>query len=405
MPGDTEEEVEEEEEEKSIKEEVKSIFDNAKGEVKEDILSDVKEQVKELIEKEMEKKEKKLGAYNKQEEEEEEPSEEEKNEKFMKTLQKVAYENKVLNKSYSRKTLDTTEPSEVIDEEISFEIMNADEEYGVARELFRIHELSKNSYSANELATDVSVGWVGEAGTISSTEFSVTQNTLELKKLAAILVMSNELLQDSEINIRSFLTDRIGRAFANEEDRVFLTGDDSEEDTPIDGLLHRDDVEELVMDDGDTTTDAMDGTYLLKLQEEVPQSVRDNGVYVMDFSVFNVVRNLQTSDNDFIYKDLAGEGPDMIHGKPVVISDVMPDAGDVDADDSFVLFGDFSRGCVLGTKGGVRVDSSISGVVADEDDDDQNLFETDQVAIRFIQRVGYEYVLDNTVAKLTTNTS
>lgn len=386
------------EEEDSVKEEVKSLFKESKVDIKED----VKKELMEHIEKELEKKEKKLGAYNQEEDEEDSP--EEKNEKFMKMLQNVYQNNKVVNKDFTTKAMDTTAPSEVIDEEVSFDIMSADEEYGVARELFRTHELTKNQYSANELATDVSVGWVGEAGTISATEIEVTQNTLELKKLAAIVVMSREILEDAEIDLRSFLTDRIGRAFANEEDRVFFNGDTGSGD-PLDGLLQRSDVEELIMDTGDTSTDAMNGDYLLELQEEVPQTVRDNGSYVMSFSVFNVVRKIKDDNNNPIYKDLAGEGPDTVHGKPVVISDVFPPASGVSAAVSFVLFGDFSRGCVLGTKGGVRIDSAISGVVADEDSTDQNLFETDQVALRFIERVGYEYVLSNTVAKLTTHSS
>lgn len=391
-----EEEEKEEEEEKSLKAQVKEAFQEAKVDVKEDVVEEVMEQV----EKELEKKEKKLGVYNQQEDEEEE-SPEEKNEKFMEMLNKAYTERQTFK---VQKDMTTTEPSEVIDDEIAFDILSADEEYGVARELFRTHELTKHQYQANELATDVSVYWVGEGSTIDATDITVTQNTLELKKLATIVVMTSELLEDTEIDLRSFLTDRIGLAFAQEEDRVFFNGDTGSGD-PFDGLLIRDDVEELIMDTGDTDTTAMDGTYLLELQEEVPKSVRQNASYVMDFSVFNVVRNLQDSNNNPIYKDLAGDGPDTIHGKPVVISDVFPDSDSVNATTSFVLFGDFSRGCVLGEKGNVRIDTAMSGVVADEDSTDQNLFEDDQVAIRFIERVGYEYLLSNTVAKLTTHSS
>jgi len=391
-------EDEEEKEEKSIEDKVKMAFDNAKGDVKEDVLSEAKEEIKTLVEKELEKKEKKLGAYNQKDEEDEEESQEEKNKKFMNTLKKVVEDNETIK----TKELNTTDPSEVVDEEIEFEIMSADEEYGVARELFRVHELSQNQYSANELATDVSVGWIGESATISSTGITVTQNTLELKKLAAIVVMSNEILSDSQIDLRSFLTDRIGLAFANEEDRVFLNGDSGSGD-PVDGLLNKSDVEELILDTGNTSVSDMDQEDLLNLQGEVPSSVRNNGSYVMEFSVFAEIRTWTDSNNNPIYKNVAGEGPATIHGKPVVVSDVMPSVSDVTAGDSFILFGDFTRGVVLGTKGGLRIDSAISGVVSDEDSDD--MFETDRVAIRFIQRVGYEYVLSNTVAKLTTHSS
>jgi len=408
--GDDEElvEVEEEsegEESEDIEEKVKSLFENSKEGIKEEVKDELAIDVKKFIKDEVEKKKKKLGVYNK-DGEEDEVSQEEKNKKFIDTLKKVSKRGATVNSKFSKKAtekaMNTSEPSEIVDEEVSFEIMNAEDDYGVARELFRVETLSKNSYSARELATDVSVAWVSEAGTISSTDITVSSNSLDLNKLAAIAIMSNEILEDAEVDLRSFLTDRIGRAFSQEEDRVFLAGDSGDADTPVDGLLYDSAVEELQMDTGDTDTSAMNGDYLLDLQAQLPKSVRQNGEYLMDLTIFNVVRKLKDSNNNPIYKDLAGNGPDTIHGKPVTISDVMPADSDVSAAMSFVLFGDFGLGAVLGTKGGVRIDPAISGVVTDEDSTDQNLFETDQVAIRFIERVGYSYILTNTIAKLTT---
>lgn len=398
-PEEEEVEEEEEEEEKSFKEELKETLKGMEADIK----GDLETKLKDLVEKELEKKEKKLGAYNKQEDDEEE-TQEEKNEKFVKMLQEVKGKDKVINRDFTTKTMDTSDPSEVIDDEISFEIMNATETYGVARELFRTHELSKNQYKANELNADISVGWVDEQGSISATTFTVTQNTLSLEKLAAIVIMSRELMEDTEVDLRSFLTDRIGQEFAKAEDDVFFAGDSSGSD-PVDGLLNDSNLEELTMDSGDTAASDLDADYLLDLQAEVPSTVRENSSYVMSFDVFNIVRKLKDSNNNPIYKDVAGEGPDTIHGKPVVISEAMPSSSDVSAGDSFVLFGDFNRGAVLGTKGGIRIDTATQGVVSDSGSTDQNLFQTDQVAFRFVERVGYVYVLTNTIAKLTTNTS
>lgn len=387
---------------KSVKEEIKDLFGDMKADVKADVKEEVMEKVEEALEKEREKREKKLGVYN----EDKDVDVEKRNKEFMKELQDVAKRGKVINPKYTAKDTETTSAqSEVIDDELSAEIMSADEDYGVARQLFRTHELTKHSYDANELTTDVSVGWVSEAGTISTTAFAVTQNTLELKKLAAIVIMSNELLEDSEIDLRSFLVDRIGLAFASEEDRVFLAGNSDDGDTPIDGLLYDDSIQVYKMDSGNTAAGDVNPTALAEMQEEVPRSVRQNGTYLMSLSVFNVIRTLEDSDNNPIYKDVAGEGPDTIHGDPVVISDQMPTTSDVSSFDDFILYGDFERGTVLGHKGGVRIDSAISGVVTDTDSTDQNLFETDQTAIRFIERVGYAYVLSDTLVKLRTNSS
>lgn len=386
---DEKEEVEEEEEEKSIEDEVKSIFEDVKADVKKDL----EMKLEEMVEQEKEKKEKKMGAYGKDEDKEE------KNKRFKKALQDVAKKGKVLNSDFSTKDHSTSDVSEVVDDEISFDIMYAVEEYGVARELFRNLTLSKNQYKANELNSDVSAYWVNEEASISATAFTVTQNTLSLEKLAAIVLISNELLEDSEVNLRSFLTQRIGEVFAQEEDEVFFAGDSSGSD-PVDGLLNLSDLETYQMDTGDTSGSDLDADYLLEMQEKLPNTVRGNGVYLMSFSVFNQVRKLKDSNNDYIYQQPSDEGPGTLWGKPIVISDAMPALSDVTATDPFVIFGDFERGTVLGTKGGIRVESSSSAIVSDTGSSDVNTFKTDQQALRFIERVGYAHVLTNTLVKL-----
>lgn len=378
----------EEEEEESIEEEVKAIFKDVKEEVKKDL----EMKLEEMVEAEKEKKDKKLGAYAKEEDNKE------KNKRFVKALQDVVRGEKI-NPKFETKDHSTSDVSEVVDDEISFEIRYAVEQYGMARELFRNHTLSKNSYKANELSTDVSAYWVDEEGKIDATNFTVTQNTLSLEKLAAIVLISNELLEDSEINLQSFLIQRIGEVFAQEEDEVFFAGDSNASD-PVDGLLELSDLETSSMDVGDTAASDLDADYLLDMQEEVPNSVRQNGVYLMSFSVFNIVRKLKDNDGSYIYQSISEDGPGTIWGKPVMISDAMPSASDVSAEDYFVIFGDFERGTVLGSKGGIRVDSTGAAIVEDTGSNDVNTFRTDQQAIRFIERVGYCHVLSNTLVKL-----
>jgi HK97 family phage major capsid protein len=114
--------------------------------------------------------------------------------------------------------------------------------------------------------------------------------------------------------------------------------------------------------------------------------------------MFAKVRKLRDDNNQPLFKHLSEEGPNTIHGKPVVISDVLPSPSDATtAGDPVLMFGDFERGCVLGYKGGIRIDRADSGVV-----NNNNLFETDRQAVRFVQRSGWVQVLGGTVAVLTT---
>ncbi len=384
-----------------IKTQLEEIFEAKTSELKEDVRAEIAADVEKMLEKEREKREKKLGAYH--------PDAEDENEAKMlrirKALKEVANGNKKVNKDFpnvSKKNLTTSEPDEIVDTEISFEILNVIEEYGVARELFRNHQLTKNKYRANELDADISVAWVDEGEDIDASTFSVTENVLELEKLAALAIMSNELLEDSEINIENFLMERVGELFAKEEDEVFLAGDSNETGVPVDGLLYVDSVEEYQMETGEDSVTDMDADDLLFMQEELPSTSRDAGVYVMSFSVFNHVRTLKDNDDRYIYQHIADEGPDTIWGKPVVVAEGMPEKDDVDPEESFLLFGDFDRGAVLGYKGGIRVDSAMSGYVKDSGNSDVRLFQSDRQAIRFIERVGYVHVLEDTIVRLKT---
>jgi HK97 family phage major capsid protein len=380
------EEEEGEEEEGGDDEETKAMLKSILKEQAEEI----KAEVQEHLEKELEKKNKKAGIYSPEVQEKE--NRKEKNLRFKKLMKAVAIGDYNTAKGIVTKDHTTAATSEIVDTEISFEILHLMEEYGAARQLFRTLALTKHNYKANELDSDVSVAWVDEGNSISSTSVTVTDNTLDLGKLAAIVTMTNELLEDSEVDLIGFITRRVAEQMAKAEDERFLAHDDT-------GLIYVADVSlELNSASLADETDVEFADKLLDLQGEVSKSVRDRGRYVMSWDMFAKVRKLRDDNNQPLFKHLSEEGPNTIHGKPVVISDVLPSPSDATtAGDPVLMFGDFERGCVLGYKGGIRIDRADSGVV-----NNNNLFETDRQAVRFVQRSGWVQVLGGTVAVLTT---
>ena len=386
------EEVEENEVDEEIKEEVEKLFD-AK-------VAKIEKRFEEALEEEKEKMAKKAGVYNPEVQEKEQRKQLNKRFKsLMKALGRGDYSSA---KEFVKKDHDTTDPSEIVDTEINFEILHLQEEYGVARQLFRTLQLTKHKYQAKELATDVTAYWVDEGASITASSISLTDNDLELDKLAAIASFTNELLEDSEVDLISFLTRRVAEVFAKAEDEKFLA-DDS------DGIIYQADdsivrVSETDIDSASLGDDEF-ADKLLDLQGAVSKSVRERGVYVMSWELFAKVRKLRDDNDQPLFKHLSEEGPMTIHGKPVVISDVMPELSDADsADDPVLMFGDFERGCYLGYKGGIRIDRATQGAI-DPEGSEVNLFQTDRQAVRFIQRTGYAQVLSNTVAVLKTAVS
>ena len=390
-------------------------MEEVKDENKEEELEDVDEETKELLnevldakvekiedrfqkalEEEKEKMAKKAGIYNPEVQEKEQR--EELNKRFKSLMKSVGRGDYSSAKDLVKKDHDTSGPDEIVDTEIDFEILHLQEEFGVARQLFRNLQLTKHNYKANELASDVVAHWVDEGDSIDASSISVTENTLDLDKLAAIASFTNELLEDSEVDLVSFLTQRVAEVFAKAEDEEFLADDSA-------GLINT--ADDAVLRAGNTDWTAVGdedkADALLDLQGEVSESVRNRGVYVMSWEIFADIKKLKDSQNQPLFKHLTEAGEMMIHGKPVVIAEVLPEIDDVDtADEPILMFGDFERGCILGYKGGIRIDRATQGEI-DPIGSAVNLFQTDRQAVRFIQRTGYAQVLSETVAVLKTD--
>jgi HK97 family phage major capsid protein len=394
-----EEEVDEEVEDEATEKMLSDILEAKVADLEEKYEAKLEEKLEKALEDERERMKKKSGIYNQEVQEKE--NRKEKNDTFKGIMKHiVAGDIEGARKFLKTKDHSTTEPSEVVDTELAPEILALQEEYGVARQLFRTMQLSKHKYAANELATDVTVYWVDEGDSITASNITITQNELSLSKLAALVSMTNELLEDSEVDLVSFITQRVAEAFAEAEDTKFLA-DDTE------GLINVADDSILRLSETDMTAiaDKTLATELADIQGEVTQSVRNRSKYLMSWEIFNYIRNLQDDNGQFLFKNLKEGGEMMLHGKPIVLSDVLPGIDDVNsADEPVLMFGDFERACILGYKGGLRVDRATQGSI-NPVGSEVNLFQTDRQAVRFIQRTGYTQVLSNTVAVLKTATS
>lgn len=301
----------------------------------------------------------------------------------------------------------------ITDSLLSAEIRHLQTEYGVAaREMTNV-TFMQSSYKANNLTTDTSVFWVDEAGSIKSTQAVLGQETLELKKLAAIVTLTRELLQEQEIDFISFLGSRVAEGFAQAEDEAFFKGDGTSTYGSFTGLLENSNLNEVTMDAGDGAFTDLTVSYLRDMQDSTPQGALANAKYYMHRSILSIVRNLRedaVSAGDgagaFLYKSPQGKEPANIDGYPIVLVEAMPKSSDSAVDTSFVLFGDLRKGCIRGTRGGIIADRFNSGSVRNiADSADLNLITTDREAVRWISQVGYIAIVPSAITKLTTSSS
>jgi HK97 family phage major capsid protein len=375
--------------------EVEQSLKSLVSKMQDEVGATVANQVKELVKEHLELKEKKAGVYNS------EVQADEKRKNINSYLHKFVgalYSNDQAKlKELSTDATGSPYGGYVVDSELSAEIRHLITEYGVARREMMTVQLSKNTYRANNLVTDVTVGWVDEGAVIGSTQVVLGQETLELEKLAAIVTLTSELLEDQEVDLLSFVGSRVAEAFAKEEDTQFFQGTG----TPFTGLLNVAGVNEVEMTSASIAS--MDADDLIAMVDETPQGALSNAKFYMHRTLMSLVRKLKDLQGQYIYQPISATGPATIWGYPVVLVEAMPSFSDDDAETSFVLFGDLKKACILGYKGAITATVSNSAVVRNvANNADINTFTTDREAVRWTERVGYIAILPNAVTKLTT---
>jgi len=391
--ADADEDEDEDEDTEAVDEGVKALFTKHANSMTKAIKSEVKEWMKEqkaLIAV-------KGGIYN--------PEVQEKRAVLNDTLRKTVSAF-LGNDGAAIKEMTTTNADGgfTIDSELSAEIRHLITEYGVARREMENVSLSQGSYKANDLATDVTVYWVDEGAAIASTKAVLGQETLTLKKLGAIVTMTNELLADTEIDLMSFVASRVAEGFARAEDLAFFNGAGNSASGGFTGLLQATDVNEITLDG--TTFTSLDADDLLDAIDATPTDALGNGKFYYNRTIKSVIRKLKGSDGQYIYQTPSQSGPATVWGYPEVLVEAMPTAAQTAVDTSFVLFGDLRKACIFGYKGGIEMARSNSAVVRNvADDADINTFTTDREAVRWTQRLGYIRILPTAVTKITTAAS
>lgn len=304
------------------------------------------------------------------------------------------------------KSLDTTltggKAGYLVPEELSNEVLRiAEKQFGLARRDMRYLPFSGpgNTRTIPSLASTISVTWTGEkvAKTSSQPVFGIVTQTL--KKLAVIIPMSEEILEDSLIPLTQLLGELVAEAISKEEDMQFFNGTGS----PWTGVLNTSGTGLVTMGTGLTAFTDITADNLLDMQTEMPSGADIGAKYYMHRSVFNVVRKLKDDNGNYIYQTPQGNVPATIWDKPYELSDAFPAVSATASDTPFVIYANLKVATVFGDKQQIRVKMLDQATITDTDGETTvNLAEQDMVALRFMERVGYVVALTTAIVRLKT---
>lgn len=314
---------------------------------------------------------------------------------------------KAIEKDYIN-TDDNEEGGYLVPPMLVAEVARFTEQYGVSRRDMRYMPFSGagNSRKIPTLLSSVQAFWVDQAGKKPGTQpkFSLVEQTL--KKLAAICPMTEEILEDSAIDIIRLLGELFGEAVAREEDRVFLTGDATAtpEADPFNGIVNIVGTREVLV--GAVSPDAEGFGNLLadalnRAKFAVPTQVRNNGKFYMNSAFFSILQRTKDERGNYIIQSPTADSEGYkIWQRPIELVDVLP--SDIAAEEGtpVAFYSDLSKTCVYGDKAGLRVKYLTEATItsAGESPSSINLAEQDMVALRIVKRTGYAPLLPSGIA-------
>ena len=123
----------------------------------------------------------------------------------------------------------------LVPDEYERTLVQALEEENVLRSLCTIIQTSSGDRKIPVVASHGTASWVDEEGTIPESDEVFGQITIGAHKVATMIKVSDELLQDSVFNIESYIAAEFARRIGAAEEDAFINGDGTGKPT---GLLH-----------------------------------------------------------------------------------------------------------------------------------------------------------------------
>ena len=233
-----------------------------------------------------------------------------------------------------------------VPDEFHRQLIEALEENNVMRSLAHIIRTSSGTRTI-PIATDTGVAsWVEEGSAISESDMTFSVQNLSAYKLACLIRVSNELLNDSAFDIASHIAHRFGVRFGNAEENAFINGTGASTDPEVPsqptGILTTLNTPSVTTKDAETIS--FDDVY--KLFYALKGPYRRKAKFMCNETVLLQLMLLKDGNGRYIWKAGIEEGkPDTLLGHEIVTSTYMPAIeGETarNAGKKILIFGDFS---------------------------------------------------------------
>ena len=222
----------------------------------------------------------------------------------------------------------------LVPDEFEHTLVEALEVENFFRSIATVIKTSSGDRKIPVAATKGTASWIDEEGAYPESDDSFGQVSIGAYKVATMLKVSDELLNDSVFDLEAYISKEFGRRIGAKEEEAFFTGDGKGKPTGIFNAAGGASDGVTTAAAGITFDDVMDLFYAVK------SPYRKKAVWVLNDTTVKALRKLKDNNGNYIWQPSVQAGqPDMILNRPYHTSAYVPE---VAAGAKVMAFGDFS---------------------------------------------------------------
>ncbi|MCX7749169.1 MAG: phage major capsid protein [Clostridia bacterium] len=208
-------------------------------------------------------------------------------------------------------------------------------EENIFRQLAKVITTASGDKKIPVVASKGTASWVEEEGNIPESDDAFGQVSIGAYKLATMIKVSEELLNDSIFNLENYIAKEFARRIGTKEEEAFFIGNGTGKPT---GIFNATGGASLGVTAASTTAITVDE--VIDLYHSLGSPYRKNAVFVMNDATVKAIRKLKDGNGQYIWQPSIAVGqPDTILNRPVKTSAFVPT---IEAAAKSIAFGDFS---------------------------------------------------------------
>lgn len=228
-----------------------------------------------------------------------------------------------------------TQGGYLVPDEFENTLLQALEEENVFRRIASVITTSSGDMRIPIIATHGTAAWADEGAAITESDEVFGQIYIGAHKLATMLKVSEELLDDSGFDIPKYIAGEFARRIGKAEEAAFIAGDGNSKPS---GILMETGGAELGVTAASAT--AITADEVIDLYYSLKSPYRKKAVFIMNDATVKSIRKLKDGNGEYLWQpSLAADQPDTILGRPVETSEFMPT---ITSAAKPIAFGDFN---------------------------------------------------------------